>query len=142
IVNACLAEACSFSTSPSCRFSFISSCRWLPMTEAACWESAWCWRCASSMACWICTLGSACSSTFDENDAIRYFQNFENGLAISSACLLLLLSCVGHTAAGRARFYRVRSACQLPPKRVHLRVFPDLSPRSNQVPLGRRHRGL
>src|SRR3712207_3437506 len=40
------------------------------------------------MACWICTFGSACSSILDENAAMRYFQNFTNGLAISYACLL------------------------------------------------------
>src|SRR5215217_3791483 len=39
------------------------------------------------MACWICTLGSAYSSTFDENSAIRYFQAFVNGLAMTSAYL-------------------------------------------------------
>jgi hypothetical protein len=83
--SACRAEACSFSISPSWRLSFISSWRWLPITAAACWESAWCWRCASSMACWICTLGSAYSSTFDENNAIRYFQAFVKPLAICSA---------------------------------------------------------
>jgi len=38
----CRADAWNFSTSPSCRFSFISSCRWLPITAAACWDSAWC----------------------------------------------------------------------------------------------------
>src|SRR5690349_9330813 len=37
------------------------------------------------MACWICTLGSAYSSTFDENNAIRYFQAFVKPLAICSA---------------------------------------------------------
>ena len=65
------AEACSRSTSLICRFSFISSCRWLPMTAAACWDRAACWRCASSMACWICTFGSACSSILELNSAIR-----------------------------------------------------------------------
>src|SRR6188472_2909484 len=39
------------------------------------------------MACWICTLGSAYSSTFDENSAIMYFQAFVNGLAMTSAYL-------------------------------------------------------
>src|SRR5690606_41773251 len=57
---------------------FISSCRWLPITAAACWDSAWCCRWASSMACWICTFGSAYSSTLDENSAIRYFQAFRS----------------------------------------------------------------
>src|SRR5882757_11031370 len=41
------------------------------------------------MACWICTLGSAYSSTFDENNAPRYFQAFANPFAISYACLFL-----------------------------------------------------
>src|SRR5919206_5262838 len=58
------------------------------MTAAACWDNAWCWRCASSMACWICTLGSAYSSIFDENAAMRYFQAFVNGLAISWGAFL------------------------------------------------------
>src|SRR5215218_4530485 len=39
------------------------------------------------MACWICTFGSAYSSTFDENNAIMYFQAFVNGLAMTSAYL-------------------------------------------------------
>src|SRR6478672_11734533 len=37
------------------------------------------------MACWIWILGSAYSSILDENEAMRYFQAFTNGLAISSA---------------------------------------------------------
>ena len=109
------AEACSFSTSPSWRFSFISSWRWLPITAAACWDSAWCCRCASSMACWICTFGSACSSIFDENDAIRYFQNFTNGLAISYACLLG--AGVGSIVSIVRRAY--------PPTRGDIREHPD-----------------
>ncbi|SLI00548.1 Uncharacterised protein [Mycobacteroides abscessus subsp. abscessus] len=76
------ALALSFSTSSSCRLSFISSWRWLPMTDAACCERAWCWRWASSIACWICTFGSACSSILESKRAIRYFQALTNGLAI------------------------------------------------------------
>src|SRR3954471_17891104 len=59
------------------------------MTAAACWESAACWRWASSMACWICTFGSAYSSTFDENSAIRYFQALLNGFAMVNSSRLL-----------------------------------------------------
>ena len=56
----------------------------MPITAAACWESAWCWRWASSMACWICTFGSAYSSTFEENSAIKYFHALVNGFAMTS----------------------------------------------------------
>ena len=81
------AEACRFSTSVICRVSFISSWRWLPITAAACWTSAWCCRCASSIACWICTFGSAYSSIFAPNSAIRYFQPLTNGFAMLSCPL-------------------------------------------------------
>src|SRR5688572_7651247 len=54
------------------------------MTWAACWVSAWCWRWASSMACWICTFGSAYSSTFELNSAMRYFHALTNGLAMGT----------------------------------------------------------
>ena len=73
--------------SASWRFSRISSWRWLPITCAACWVSAWCCRWASSMACWICTFGSAYSSTLELNSAIRYFHALANGLAMTSAYL-------------------------------------------------------
>src|SRR5690606_16119052 len=80
------------------------------------------------MACWICTFGSACSSILLENAAIRYFQNFTNGLglAIVSACLLASqLVCAARVP---------RRSPHRPPRPVAMNVLPSGSPPSCQVP--------
>ena len=73
---------------------------------------AWCWRWASSMACWICTFGSAYSSTFEENSAIKYFQALVNGFAMTSVLSHPLAADGGRWSsivAGAGRGFHLRS---------------------------------
>src|SRR5438270_10476494 len=103
------------------------------------------------MACWICTFGSACSSIFDENAAIMYFQNFTNGLAISSACLLAShgpwFSGWGVTPLHMQRtdpgvgFHRVRSATSVPGDPGGFQGSPLITPGGNADGPGRVARG-
>src|SRR3954452_9579880 len=67
------------------------------MTAAACCTSAWCVRCASSTACWICTFGSAYSSIFAPNSAIRYLKPLVKGFAIVRCPLSPPVVCAART---------------------------------------------
>ena len=88
------------------------------------------------MACWICTLGSAYSSTFDENNAIRYFQAFVKPLAICSALRVrrLPLTCCpdrAGIAADRPAPHRGTGPARLPPSVDDIGDHPEAAVRGD-----------